>query len=70
MENQQKVVNTEPDASCLNLLTEPSYIVNEKKVVTWANISFLERFKLSGEMLFGRMTCEEACPTQLCGTKD
>ncbi len=70
MENQQKVINMEPDTSCLNLLTEPSYIVNEKKVVTWANTSFLERFKFSGDMLFGRMTCEEACPTQLCGTKD
>ncbi|KJS03145.1 MAG: chemotaxis protein [Desulfobulbaceae bacterium BRH_c16a] len=70
MENTQKATKMENDTSCLNLLMEPSYIVNEKKVVTWANTSFLERFNLSGDTVFGKMTCEEACPTQLCGTKD
>ena len=70
MEKKETAGNLELDRSCLNLFTEPSYIVDEKKTVTWANTSFLERFKLSGEKLFGRMTCEEACPTQLCGTKD
>ncbi len=70
MEKMEKAKNLEMDKSCLNLFTDPSYIVDEKKIVTWANTSFLERFKHSGETLFGRMTCEEACPTQLCGTKD
>jgi methyl-accepting chemotaxis protein len=70
MENKPQAMNLEQDTSCLNLLMEPTYIVNEKKVVIWANTSFLERFKLSEEAVFGRMTCEEACPTQLCGTKD
>ncbi|MFT5726579.1 MAG: methyl-accepting chemotaxis protein [Desulforhopalus sp.] len=58
------------DTSCLSLLTEPSYIVNEKKVITWANKPFLDSFNLVEENVIGQMTCEEACPTQLCGTKD
>ncbi|MGB3210982.1 MAG: PAS domain-containing protein, partial [Desulforhopalus sp.] len=60
----------EQDMSCLNLLMEPSFIVDEKKVVTWTNQTFLDQFSLSAEDVFNKMTCEETCPTQLCGTKD
>ena len=70
MENTEKRKISEQDVSFLNVLMEPSFIVNEKKIVTWANQPFYDRFKLSGESVLGKMTCEEACPTQLCGTKD
>jgi methyl-accepting chemotaxis protein len=70
MENSRKTKMSEQDGSCLNLLMEPSYIVNEKKIVTWANQPFLDRFKLTSDAVFNKMTCEETCPTQLCGTKD
>ena len=56
--------------SCLNLLMEPSYIVNDKKVITWANQPFMARFGLNPEEAIMQMTCEEACQSQLCGTKD
>ncbi len=61
---------SEQDGSCLNLLMEPSYIVDEKKVITWANQAFFDRFNLTGDAVINKMTCEESCPTQLCGTKD
>ena len=60
----------EQDGSCLNLLMEPSYIVDEKKVITWANQPFFDRFHLTGDAVINKMTCEETCSTQLCGTKD
>jgi len=62
--------NNEQDTSCLSLLMEPSYVVNEKKVITWANKAFLENFNLSEAEVIDQMSCEEACPSQLCGTKD
>ena len=58
------------EGSHLNVLMEPSYIVDAKKVITWANQAFFDRFNLSAATLLNTMTCEEACPTQLCGTKD
>lgn len=70
MEDKQRTANMDQGAAWLDLLLEPSYIVDEKKRVIWANKSFLTRFNLTGEVLFAKMTCEEACPTQLCGTKD
>ncbi|MCP4339800.1 MAG: PAS domain-containing protein, partial [Desulfobulbaceae bacterium] len=70
MENAAKVKKNEQEGSCLNLLMEPSYIVDDKKVITWANQAFLDRFNLTGEAVINKMACEEACPTQLCGTKD
>ena len=56
--------------SCLNLLMEPSFIVDDSRVISWANAAFLNTFGLTEESTIGRMTCEEACPTNLCGTKD
>jgi len=70
MENAGKVKISEQDGSCLNLLMEPSYIVNEKKVITWANHAFFDTFNLTGDAVLNTMSCEETCPTQLCGTKD
>ena len=70
MENTEKVKSAEQDGSCLHLLMEPSYIVNEKKMITWANQPFWDRFNLTSDAVINKMTCEEACPTQLCGTKD
>jgi methyl-accepting chemotaxis protein len=70
MENKEKTTKMEQDTSCLEMLLEPSYIVDEKKVITWANKPFMTRFDLAKEALLGKMTCEEVCPTQLCGTKD
>ena len=60
----------EQDGSCLSLLMEPSYIVDEKKTITWANQPFFDQFNLTGDVVLNKMTCEETCPTQLCGTKD
>lgn len=58
------------DTSCLDLVMQPSFIVNNDKIITWANDSFLKTFKLKKTEVVGKMTCEEACPTHLCGTKD
>ena len=69
MESTAKKV-AEQDGSYLNLLLDPSYIVNENKVITWANQPFFDRFNLVSENVLNTMSCEEACPTQLCGTKD
>ena len=70
MENMGIGKISEQGGSFLDVLMEPSFIVNEKKIVIWANQPFYDRFKLSGESVLDKMTCEEACPTQLCGTKD
>jgi methyl-accepting chemotaxis protein len=70
MGNTEAIDLKQQDTSCLNLLMEPSYIVNEKKVITWANKPFFDSFNLVEENVIDQMTCEEACPTQLCGTKD
>jgi methyl-accepting chemotaxis protein len=70
METKGKVKMNEQDGSYLNLLLEPSYIVDEKKTITWANQPFFDRFSLTGNAVLNKMSCEETCPTQLCGTKD
>jgi len=70
MEDRGKSIFGEQEGSCLSLLMEPSYIVDEKKVITWANKSFFSRFNLAEAKVLNKMTCEEACPSQLCGTKD
>jgi len=56
--------------SCFSLLTEPSYLVNEDMVITWANEPFLKTFNLKSSQVIDKLTCEEACPSQLCGTKN
>jgi len=56
--------------SGLNLLMDPGFIIDENHVVTWANGAFSEIFGIPLDRMIGKMTCEEVCPTQLCGTKD
>jgi methyl-accepting chemotaxis protein len=56
--------------SCFSLLTEPSYLVNDDMGITWANEAFLKEFNLKASQIDGKFTCEESCPSQLCGTKD
>ncbi|MCP4120027.1 MAG: PAS domain-containing protein [Desulfobacteraceae bacterium] len=49
---------------------DPSFIVGDDRIITWANDSFLKTFNLNPADVINKMTCEEACPTHLCGTKD
>ena len=58
------------DSRSLELLTDPSFIVNDANVIVWANDSFLGGFNLKSDHVVNRMTCEEACGNHLCGTKD
>ena len=58
------------DTSCLSLVMQPSFIVNNDRIITWANEPFLKTFNLKSASVINKMTCEEACPTHLCGTKD
>ncbi len=58
------------DTTGFELLTDPSYLVNDDMIITWANNAFLEEFNLKENQVFNKLTCEEACPTQLCGTKN
>ena len=59
------------DDSCFSLLmTEPSYLVNDDMVITWANEALLKEFNIKATQIDGKRTCEELCPSQLCGTKD
>lgn len=60
------VVHDDPG---LSLVLEPSYLVNEDKMLVWANEQFLSEFHLKPEQLDGK-TCEEVCPSALCGTKN
>ncbi len=70
MESKAKTENIGMDVSCLNMLMEPSFIVGDDRVITWANDPFFKTFNLKGVNVINKMTCEEACPTHLCGTKD
>ncbi len=56
--------------SYLSLLMDPSYIVNDDMIITWTNDAFLEEFHLKKSQVIGKLTCEETCPSQLCGTKN
>ena len=58
------------DQSAFELLTDPSYLVNDDMIITWANDAFFKEFKLKKTQVLNKLTCEESCPSQLCGTKD
>ncbi len=62
--------NGNMENSCLNLMMNPSFIVDDSHTITWANTAFMQTFDLKEDDVINKMTCEEACPTQLCGTKD
>ncbi len=70
MEAKKTTQNDTMDTSCLGLVMQPSFIVNKEKIITWANEPFLKAFNLKSASVINKMTCEEACPTHLCGTKD
>jgi len=70
METNKTAAVAEVDTSCLNLMMNPGFIVGDDRVINWANDSFLKTFNLKKADVINKMTCEEACPTQLCGTKD
>ncbi len=70
MESKTKALTTEMDVACLNMLMEPSFIVGDDRIISWANDPFLKTFNLKAAHVINKMTCEEACPTHLCGTKD
>jgi len=61
---------TKMDTTGFDLLTEPSYLVNDDMMITWANDAFLREFNLKSAQVINKLTCEEACPSQLCGTKN
>jgi len=58
------------DESAFELLTDPSYLVNDDMIITWANDAFYKEFKLKKTQVLNKLTCEESSPSQLCGTKD
>ncbi len=61
---------TKTDDAGFELLTDPSYLVNDDMLISWANDAFLKEFNLKKIQVINKMTCEEACPSQLCGTKN
>ena len=58
------------DEAAFELLNDPSYLVNDDMIITWANDAFFKEFKLKKTQVLNKLTCEESCPSQLCGTKD
>jgi len=62
--------HTQIDESYLSLLMDPSYIVNDEMIITWANEAYLKEFNVKKTDILGKLTCEETCPSQLCGTKN
>jgi len=58
------------DASFLELLIEPGFMVDAQRTITWANEAFFDTFGLTADKVVGKMTCEESCNLHLCGTKD
>ncbi len=61
---------TTVDTTGFELLTEPSYLVNDDMMIVWCNEAFLAEFKLKENQVVSKITCEEACPSQFCGTKN
>ena len=53
----------------LDLLDEPSFIVDGDNVIIWANPPFAGTFDFKTEKV-GKVTCEEVCASHLCGTKN
>ncbi|OQX14909.1 MAG: chemotaxis protein, partial [Desulfobulbaceae bacterium A2] len=66
MDAQSTVLDTE----LLSLMTDPSYLVNAERLITWANEAFFKEFNLKKDEVLGKVTCEEVCASHLCGTKD
>ena len=58
------------DIDCLELIQDPSFVVDENMSIIWANKPFCKAFELSDADIKKGIRCEEVCPSQLCGTKD
>ena len=58
------------DMGILETWEEPGFMVDGKRLITWANQAFYTSFHLSASQVLGKMTCEETCNLHLCGTKD
>ena len=58
------------DLDCLELIQDPSFVVDENMAIIWANRPFYKEFELSDADIKKGIRCEEVCPSQLCGTKD
>jgi len=58
------------DLTVLETWEEPGFMVDGKRIITWANAAFLQAFGLEAHEVIGKMTCEESCNLHLCGTKD
>ena len=70
METKKETTAPAINTSSLNLMMNPGFIVNDERIITWANDVFLDNFNLQRADVIDKMSCEEACVTQLCGTKD
>ena len=65
--------NSNVDLSCFSYLNNydtAAAVLNADGVVILANSLFLEMFGLSEKQVIGKMSHEEACETNLSGTKD
>lgn len=60
----------EIDEAAFELLTDPSYLANDDMIIIWANDAFFKEFQVKKSQVLNKLTCEEVCPSQLCGTKD
>ena len=58
------------DLSLLEMMDTPGFLVDNKRLITWANPAFFEVFGLDRDRVIDKMTCEESCNVHLCGTKD
>jgi methyl-accepting chemotaxis protein len=58
------------DGMNLELISEPSFVIDSDRIVLAANESFLKTFGVKPSDVFGKLVCEEVCRTVACGTKD
>ncbi len=60
----------ESRAGFLDDLPNPAFIVDGEMIIQFSNKLFLDYYDLKKGEVSGKMTCEEICATQLCGTPD
>ncbi|MCD6535040.1 MAG: PAS domain-containing protein, partial [Deltaproteobacteria bacterium] len=57
-------------SSFINLISDPSFVVDENLTIVDANQNFFDTFSISAKAVIGKKVCEEVCGNPLCGTKD
>jgi len=57
-------------SSFINLISDPSFVVDENLTIVDANQNFFDTFSISAKSVIGKKVCEEVCGNPLCGTKD